>query len=358
MDIFIELQLRAGQPFAGLAAGSFTDMYGQEIELTAEDIAQFAANTNGLIVDYKARGMPGLPVDARRHDKGDAAGWIVAATAGSVLSSTGEITPVVFLAAEWTELGEELLSKRIMVNFSPTLDLEARVIRGGSLTNWPATLDERGVPLFEAVELAQGVYRTREIRRGRRPGPEENEMSIELTQEQLEGLVSARVQAQLAELNQQLAQAFGVVDEAQQIANIAELAAAIRAQEQTRWTMQLAEIQRRGQYAELAARVTGGAQDAPRGIPAQADVIRDELLRLTPEQATFWSGLLETIVAGGLTEFSEIGHGRREGARRQLPAYYAEALTAGRLTLADLSGLNGAVLGLGEIGDYDLSQWQ
>ena len=104
-------------------------------------------------------------------------------------------------------------------------------------------------------------------------------MGIELTQEQLDKLVSARVKAQLAELNQQLpaqlAEALGVQADAQ-VSNIAELAEIIRKQEQARWQQQLAEMQRANEYAELAASLTGGTSAAPRGIPAQADELRDQ----------------------------------------------------------------------------------
>lgn len=103
--------------------------------------------------------MPGLPIDARQHDKGEAAGWIVDASEGEVNDSEGQAVPVIMLAAEWTKLGLELLRDRIMANFSPTVDLRHQVIRGGSLTNWPASVDAAGAPLFPAVELAQRMYR-------------------------------------------------------------------------------------------------------------------------------------------------------------------------------------------------------
>ena len=158
--LFVDLAgLTPGKPFAGFAAGSFVDMNGREVEFKASALGTFIANTRKAIEAAVAKGMPGLPIDARQHDKGDAAGWIVDASAGEVEDSDGNAVPVIMLAAEWTKLGLELLRDRLLANFSPTVDLRAKVIRGGSLTNWPASVDGNGAPLFPAVELAAGMRR-------------------------------------------------------------------------------------------------------------------------------------------------------------------------------------------------------
>ena len=158
--LFVDLAgLTPGKPFAGFAAGSFVDMNGRAVEFKAATLKTFIANTLKAVEAAKKKGMPGLPIDARAHDKGDAAGWIVGASEGEVEDSEGKAVPVIMLAAEWTKLGLELLKEKIVANFSPTVDLKSKVIRGGSLTNWPASVDASGAPLFPAVELAEGMYR-------------------------------------------------------------------------------------------------------------------------------------------------------------------------------------------------------
>ena len=364
---YIELQeLVKGQPFAGMAAGVFVDMGGRTVELSADDIQLFVDNTNALIVEYQGRGMPGLPIDARKHDKGDAAGWLTGAAVGSVTSSAMEVIPIVNVTAEWTSLGVELLAGRLMTNFSPTIDLDNKVIRGGSLTNWPATVDAKGVPLFAAVELAQGMYGMEAVTMANEPTQGtlfedkrgHNIMTTELTNEQLEEMVNSRVEAQLAELNASLpaslAEALGATGD---VTNITELAELIRNQEQVRWQAQLAEMRRGTQYAELATRLTGGTPDQPRGIPAQADALRDELLKLTPEQATFWSGLLEATVKSGLTEFSEIGHSARGNVKRAVPDYAVRSLKAS-IAAGNAPELFFEMAGLGSAADYDLSPYE
>ena len=162
MDNFLYVDLSSltpGKPFAGFAAGSFVDMNGREVEFKPSALKAFLANTLKVIKAARDKGMPGLPIDARGHDKGEAAGWIVGAELGEVEDSEGGKVGVIMLAAEWTKLGIELLRDRIMANFSPTVDLRGKVIRGGSLTNWPASVDGNGVPLFPAVELAEGIFK-------------------------------------------------------------------------------------------------------------------------------------------------------------------------------------------------------
>ena len=158
--LFVDLAgLTPGKPFAGFAAGEFVDMNGREVEFKASTLKTFIANTKKAIEAAVAKGMPGLPIDARQHDKGDAAGWIVDASAGEVEDSDGKTVPVIMLAADWTKLGLQLLRDKIVTNFSQTVYLTRKVIRGGSLTNWPASVDGNGAPLFPALELAQGMRR-------------------------------------------------------------------------------------------------------------------------------------------------------------------------------------------------------
>lgn len=180
--LFVDLSsLTPGKPFAGFAVGKFVDMDGRGVEFKPAQLKAFLANTLKVLKAAKDKGMPGLPIDARGHDKGDAAGWIVGAELGEVEDSDGGKVGVIMLAAEWTKLGIELLRDKIMANFSPTVDLRGKVIRGGSLTNWPASVDGNGVPLFPAVELAEGMYRraTSEERRAMSGDAAELEESLD-----------------------------------------------------------------------------------------------------------------------------------------------------------------------------------
>jgi len=157
--IYFELAddvLTEGKPFAGFAAGKFIDMWGRKVVTRDKDIPKYIENTSNHIESYKVKGHAGLPIDTKGHDHNEAAGWITGVEAGDVLDSKGKVVKAIMFAVEWTKLGVELIKDKIMANFSATFDDKDYVIKGGSLTNWPATKDSFGVPLLDAIELCTG----------------------------------------------------------------------------------------------------------------------------------------------------------------------------------------------------------
>lgn len=128
--------------FEALRPGSFRDMHGTSVTITDNDLETIVTETQKLIdASRDSSGeVVGLPIDTKNHDHGDAAGWIV---------GIRKVGNKVMLKAKWTELGIEKISKNIMRLFSATLDLGAKVMKGGSLTNWPA------VSGLKPIELSQ-----------------------------------------------------------------------------------------------------------------------------------------------------------------------------------------------------------
>lgn len=139
-------QLTSGKDFDAMVAGSFVDMLGRKVVFKADDLATYVKNTQIAIDATKTESgeLVGLPIDAKGHDKGDGAGWIVGI---SLIDGKVRVTP------KWTEVGHELIAKGIRRFFSPTVDVLNKVILGGSLTNWPATRSKKGVVLLRPVEL-------------------------------------------------------------------------------------------------------------------------------------------------------------------------------------------------------------
>lgn len=375
--LFVDLQgLTVGKPFPGFAAGSFVDMMGREVELKASDLQDFIVNTLAKIKEFQTRNMPGLPIDARKHDKGDAAGWITGAELGEVTDSKGTAVPVIRILAEWTKLGAELIREKIQTNFSPTVDLEGKSIVGGSLTNWPASVDDNGVPLFTAVELSQGIHYLQPadkpkwydrlladlqsfIQRAEKPTPPENILGDE-PMEPVEKKTPVELEqpkpgeVQMVDLSQ-LAEALNL--SAVNVKNVDQLAELVTQQVNLQWEQKLSNMQRETKFTELAQRVTGGTAAAPRGIPVQADVLKAELMKLEPEQAKFWTSLLETTVKSGLNEFSEIGHGGKAEQKHEVPAHAVRMLKVAIKNGADLGQFFDAA-GLGNVEDYDLSKYE
>jgi hypothetical protein len=143
--------LTDGRPFDGLAVGEFTDMHGRAVTIARADLPTYVENTLAAIAATQGESgeLAGLPIDARDHEKGDGAGWIVGA------STEGDL---IRLVPQWTEIGRDLVARKIRRFFSATVDLANKVILGGTLTNWPATRDGKGRVMLRPIELAHGIF--------------------------------------------------------------------------------------------------------------------------------------------------------------------------------------------------------
>lgn len=409
--IFFDLQEAAlipGKPFPGFAVGSFVDMTGRAVEFGPDTLGDFLANTLKAIKDAVTKKMPGLPIDARQHDKGDAAGWITGAELGEVRDSKGTAVPVIRILAEWTKLGAQLIKDRIQTNFSPTVDLRNKVIRGGSLTNWPASVDENGTPLFEAIELAQGVNYLKVFEMGGdAPNNEETVTMANLTvetpektdvgQDQPKQLDLAAYREQMrAELREEVRneviadlapgkdvnpeeamkrlkdslnlQAFADVADLGQArdALLGQMQAALKA-EYTRMQASagdmlrdmMAQMKREQHIAELSARWTGGTDEKPHGLPVGREEVETFLLSLGDKQRAAAESILGRIWDNGLTEFSEIGHGRKMQGTAQLEPEIAAQLQAHVArggSVDDFFAAAGDILG--DKARYDLSAFE
>lgn len=139
-------QLANGRSFDAMVPGTFVDMLGRTVTFKKTELEKYVENTKGAIAATSTESgeVVGLPIDAKGHDKGDGAGWIV-----DVTLEGGKVR----LVPKWTEIGLELITKGIRRFFSPTIDTANKVILGGTLTNWPATRDKGGRILLRPIEL-------------------------------------------------------------------------------------------------------------------------------------------------------------------------------------------------------------
>ncbi len=160
--VFVELQdlepsdpLTDGKPFDGLVAGTFTDMNGRKFEFTEDDLSELESNTRRSIEATRSESgkIVGIPIDARGHEAGDGAGWIVGV---ELEDGILRFTP------RWTSIGLELIGEGIRRFFSATVDTLLNVVMGGTLTNWPATRNNKtGEIMLRPIELAhlsQPIY--------------------------------------------------------------------------------------------------------------------------------------------------------------------------------------------------------
>jgi hypothetical protein len=147
-------QKDGAKPFDGMAAGEFTDMYGRKAKFKKEDLAAYVKNTKAVLASTADSdgNVVGLPIDCMNHDHQEAAGWVVDV-------ELGESGNVIAFTPRWNDMGMGLIAGDVMRFFSPTVDLSNKTIMGGSLTNWPATRDEKtGKILLRPVELSAGLF--------------------------------------------------------------------------------------------------------------------------------------------------------------------------------------------------------
>ena len=154
--LFVDLAAQAdgARPFDGMAAGEFVDMYGRKVNFKKEELKTYVRNTKAVLASTADSdgNVVGLPIDGMNHDHEEAAGWI---TDVSLANDSGviEFTP------RWNQHGLDLISNDIVRFFSPTVDIKNKSIMGGSLTNWPATRDQKdGRILLRPIELSQGMF--------------------------------------------------------------------------------------------------------------------------------------------------------------------------------------------------------
>lgn len=145
-------ELEAISKMDGMAAGTFISMWGDEVTFLPEELSTYIKNTQRVLNSTKDTNgtIVGLPIDQDAHDHAGGAGWIV----GFELD---EARGVIVFLVNWTEIGRELVSKNIRRFFSPSVDIVNKVILGGSLTNYPASRNEKGQILLRPIELSQSI---------------------------------------------------------------------------------------------------------------------------------------------------------------------------------------------------------
>jgi len=153
---YVELSDASDKPFDGFAPGvDFVDMAGHVITIAPEDVPTYLANTQKAIESTRGESgeLAGLPIDAKGHDKGDGAGYILDAQPDG---NKIKLTP------SWNDIGRDVIGKKIRRWFSATVDTVNKVILGGSLTNWPATRKKNGEILLRPIELSSPLIALQE----------------------------------------------------------------------------------------------------------------------------------------------------------------------------------------------------
>lgn len=212
------------------------------------------------------------------------------------------------------------------------------------------------------------------------PNQGEQDMTEELTftQDELKEFIAEQVQAEAAKLMVQTAAGDGEEgDEPKQappslmeLFNLGEMTEEAQAQLKELWATeydklredarrqyieQLASINHEREMTNLSTGLVNGSEASPRGLPVQADQLQQAFMNLPKDQVPFWRDLLKAVQEKGLVEFEELGNSKQVEGQTPLPAEYAKAIRDGKMKLEDL---NDPILALGDLKDYDLSEFR
>lgn len=350
--LFVNLEMeQEGEPpkaFDGMSAGTFTDMWGRETEFKLDEMQTYAVNTAFALESTRDSdgNIVGLPIDAMNHENREAAGWIVAVD----LSEDGSklrFTP------RWNSLGRELIGGDYARFFSPTVDLKAKAVIGGSLTNWPATRTAANQILLRPIELSTGVF----THEAQEPPAMLTTMFDDLKQ-WITGFMKPGEKPE-PEPDPEPELVLGVPNMPEPIVELsadqtAQLSALVEERAQTMFKQMVEAERRKTRILDFTRTVTG------KGLPVQGEDLTAFLSSLTPEQLESAEALFSKIVeTGGKIDFEEHGHSKTLEGAQPLPPEMAASLRtwidAGQ-TVEDFFRVN--AVELGAMTDYNLSDFE
>lgn len=343
--LFVNLseQVSGEKPFDGMAAGEFIDMYGRAVSLKADDLEKFVANTRAALESTRDSSgeVVGFPIDTANHAHKEAAGWIV----GVELDEGGN---KLRFMPRWNETGKQLIASNTMRYFSPSIDLKAKTVVGGSLTNWPATRTAENHMLLRPVELSMDMV-TNDLDAAPAWIADLKEWISDLMQgagnkpEQVETL--APVLEGVPIMSEPIVELSA--DQTAQLETLVEERAALRFQ-----NMVEAE-KRKNRILEFTRAVTG------KGLPVQGEDLTAFLSDLTPDALDKAIALFQTVAdAGAVIDFEEKGHSKTLTGAQSLPPEMVaplKAWLAAGQSLEDFFKVNAVELGV--MTDYNLSEF-
>jgi len=347
------------KPIDGFAPVDTVDMWGRKVIVKPDELATYEANTKAALESTRDSNgeVIGFPIDQRHHDGGDAAGFI---------TDVNQEGGVLRFDVRWNDVGRELIEKDLERYFSPTFDLQEKVVIGGSLTNWPASRTKDHKILLHPIELSASMQAieglepdsltfaeaVKNVLSGlglMKPKPDETHIPKEEDVVEQVELSAEQLEAMKAELTKEL------------ISNpetSAELSSYLDQEANRRMEAALELAKRENRIAEFSARIVGGTEDNPKGLPVEQGKIAEFMGKLPADLLDEAEALLSGIVEKGLVDFEEKGHSREMKGTAELPELMAvelqNAIEAG-MSVKRFFEANAAELGAME--DYDLSEF-
>lgn len=337
----------------GMAAGSFVAMTGESVTFLPEELEDYVRNTRKVIESTRTeRGeVVGLPIDENSHDHKGGAGWIVDL-------KLDKRRNIIRFLVNWTDRGAELVKTNVRRFFSPSVDAEMKHIRGGSLTNWPATRLPTGQILLRPVELSETM---KEIDMDNVVLQAINDLKDSIT----EAISGSRSKTSPADLQQQAPEDLTQVDRSETISPALKelLGSQEGIDELGKRAMEIAQDaikaeKRKLHTVEFASRIVGGTTDKPFGLRVRPNDLVALLLSLPENKALAVEKILSDTLDAAV-DFSERGVDSLGYMRRpKLPAEFRGALAqwiAASKPIKEFFAVNPEI---GDVDSFDLSEFQ
>lgn len=356
-----EFSAKGTKPIDGLSAGIFTSMWGDKVEFKPEALGQLAENTKAVIESTRTEGgeVVGLPIDMDMHDHRGGAGWIK-----DVLVDMER--KILRFMVEWTEEGADVIRRNVRRFFSPSVDVENSIVLGGSLTNWPATRDEKsGRILLRPIELSKYL---KEI-----DMPKNLDELAAMLEEQNGKLATLAdtvntLAGSVAQLSQRPTTPSaapapegeeGVSEPLKQLLNVPEDVEELgmKASEMARQLIKTEK--RKAQVVEFASRIAGGTREKPFGLKVKPAEIVALVLSLPEKQGNAVMRVLEQSLDAAI-DFAEHGiDGDGFLNKPQLPDAFlksAREWTKAGKSIDEFFSVNAAELGTPD--NYNLAEFR
>lgn len=354
----------------GMAPGSFTAMNGVKVKFSKRELSDYVANTKRVLESTKdSQGnVVGLPIDFANHDHQGGAGWIV----DVVLD---EARSIIKFMVNWTQAGIEAIKGNLSRFFSPSINAENKTILGGSLTNYPASRNDKGEIQLRPIELSlsikelsmsddketkdlittlrEGFGHMNDFFRGKKSDDADlsddgdKSKKVELTQAEKDTL-KADYLKELSATNLQVTELL------KSPAIMAELGR--QADEIAKQRLN-AEMRKR-RAVEFAAEMTGGTENSPYGLTIPAEDLVALMLSLPDAQAQAVEKVLRVARLGAI-DFTAHGADGVYPVKPVLPeaiADLARGWVANGRTIDEFMKVNATELG--DPKQYDLSEFR
>lgn len=351
---YTELALsNMAKPFDGMAVGDFKTAQG-EISIQPDELDVYLQNTKDVLESTRTEGgeVVGLPIDMDGHDHKGGAGWIVDVV------REGDLLRFI---PKWTEAGQSLIREGVRRFFSPSFDVEQKVIIGGSMTNYPASRDEKRRIKLRPVELSETMF-VPEYESG---GFNWKELADEIFN-RLKSLSQAKPESEEKETGDThkggtmptnpLAELAAKADTPE---GLAELEAAINKRASDK-VVELLDVETRKQHiSELAETLVGGTAEHPKGLPVDKTKLVEFMADLPKDKQEQAEAIFSAIVEKGFIEFEEQGHSQEVTHQKDLPDWAKPLLKAHLEDKGTLEAFFTANADeLGEMKAYNLSEYQ